>query len=110
MPLRCPGCRGTLKAQKAGKVEVDSCPFCAGIWLDKNELVVLSKMRSLPGWLLEPVPSAPDKDLVPEGERECPRCQMKLQTADSKGVRVDLCRGCEGLWLDRGELNRLLKS
>lgn len=37
-PLRCPGCRATLQARKAGRVEVDTCPFCAGIWLDKNEL------------------------------------------------------------------------
>lgn len=108
-PLVCPGCNATLKAQKAGKVEVDFCPFCAGIWLDKNELKALAKMRALPGWLLEPIPSAPDKDLVPEGQRECPRCKMKLQTADSKGVQIDLCRGCEGVWLDRGELNRLLQ-
>lgn len=109
-PLRCPGCHATLKAQMAGKTEVDVCPACAGIWLDKHELKALAKMRSLPGWLLEPVASQPERGAIPEGQRICPHCQMPLQTADSKGVGVDLCRGCEGIWLDRGELNRLLKS
>lgn len=67
-------------------------------------------MRSLPSWLLDPVPSRAAQDLVPEGQRTCPRCQTPLQTADSKGVLVDLCASCQGLWLDRGELNRVLRS
>ncbi len=108
--LLCPGCRSPLKPQKVGKVEVDQCPACAGLWLDRHELKALAKMRSLPGWLLEPVSIVPDRPLVPEGERRCPRCEALLQVADNKGVRIDLCRSCEGVYFDRGELNQVLRS
>ncbi len=34
----------------------------------------------------------------------CPKCGMKLVTVDYKGIAVDKCSGCEGVWLDAGEL------
>lgn len=34
----------------------------------------------------------------------CPKCGMNLVTIDYKGIAVDRCTGCEGLWLDYGEL------
>ncbi|MFN7139600.1 MAG: zf-TFIIB domain-containing protein, partial [Limisphaerales bacterium] len=27
-----------------------------------------------------------------------------------RGVEIDLCTGCGGVWLDRGELERILKA
>lgn len=91
-------------------MEVDVCPSCAGLWLDRHELKALARMRSLPGWLLEPATAVSDRPQVPEGERRCPRCEALLQVADNKGVHIDLCRSCEGVYFDRGELNRVLKS
>lgn len=108
--LLCPGCRSPLKSQKVGKVEVDLCPSCAGLWLDRHELKALARMRTLPGWLLEPVSASSDRPLIPEGERRCPRCEALLQVADNKGVHIDLCRSCEGVYFDRGELNQVLRS
>ncbi len=108
--LKCPGCHTPLKSQTVGKVEVDVCPSCAGLWLDRHELKALARMRSLPGWLLEPVIAVSDRPQIPEGERRCPRCDALLQVADNKGVHIDLCRSCEGVYFDRGELNQVLKS
>lgn len=38
----------------------------------------------------------------------CPRCEgTLLQERNREGVIVDVCEGCRGLWLDRGELEKL---
>lgn len=39
----------------------------------------------------------------------CPRCtDTELLERDRDGITVDGCPRCRGLWLDRGELERLL--
>ena len=39
----------------------------------------------------------------------CPKCGMELTEVDYKGVRVDKCFGCEGVWLDAGEMEAVSK-
>jgi hypothetical protein len=34
----------------------------------------------------------------------CPKCGMELIAIDYKGIEVDKCSECEGIWLDAGEL------
>jgi hypothetical protein len=44
---------------------------------------------------------------------KCPKCGMELIAIDYKGIEVDKCSECEGIWLDAGELeavSRLEKS
>ena len=39
----------------------------------------------------------------------CPRCEgTLLQEREREGVIVDACESCRGLWLDRGELEKLV--
>jgi hypothetical protein len=35
----------------------------------------------------------------------CPKCGMELVEIDYKGIKVDKCFACEGLWLDAGEID-----
>lgn len=37
----------------------------------------------------------------------CPKCGMGLVEIDYKSIRVDKCSGCEGIWLDAGELESI---
>lgn len=40
---------------------------------------------------------------------KCPRCQdAVLDEREREGVTVDACPTCRGIWLDRGELERLV--
>jgi Zn-finger nucleic acid-binding protein len=39
----------------------------------------------------------------------CPSCSGELAELDRSGVRIDACRNCRGVWLDRGELDRILE-
>ncbi len=39
----------------------------------------------------------------------CPKCGMELIAIDYKGLEVDKCSECEGIWLDAGELEAVSK-
>jgi len=39
----------------------------------------------------------------------CPKCGMELIEIDYKGIKVDKCSECEGVWLDAGELEAVSK-
>jgi len=39
----------------------------------------------------------------------CPSCGGELVELERSGVRIDACRQCRGVWLDRGELDRILE-
>lgn len=40
----------------------------------------------------------------------CPHCQVELKLAERKNIEIDYCPKCRGIWLDRGELDKLLES
>lgn len=39
----------------------------------------------------------------------CPVCKIELRMMDRQGVEVDYCPQCRGVWLDRGELDKVLE-
>jgi Zn-finger nucleic acid-binding protein len=39
----------------------------------------------------------------------CPVCKVELMMSDRQGVEVDYCRQCRGVWLDRGELDKIIE-
>ena len=42
---------------------------------------------------------------------KCPNCvDTLLVMADKQGVEIDYCPNCRGVWLDRGELDKLLEK
>lgn len=38
----------------------------------------------------------------------CPNCQAGMQEVSRNNVMIDVCTQCRGVWLDRGELEKLL--
>ncbi|MGV3724736.1 MAG: zf-TFIIB domain-containing protein [Actinomycetota bacterium] len=39
----------------------------------------------------------------------CPVCSVPLQMTERQGVEIDYCSKCRGVWLDRGELDKILE-
>lgn len=39
----------------------------------------------------------------------CPVCNVELKMADRQGVEIDYCPKCRGIWLDRGELDKIIE-
>ena len=40
----------------------------------------------------------------------CPKCESEMRHYERNGVTVDQCTGCRGIFLDRGELERLIDA
>jgi hypothetical protein len=41
---------------------------------------------------------------------KCPKCGMQLEEIAYGDVKVDKCFGCEGIWLDKGEIDVIRKK
>ena len=39
----------------------------------------------------------------------CPNCGAELVMSDRQGVEIDYCPKCRGVWLDRGELDKIME-
>lgn len=40
---------------------------------------------------------------------KCPNCNETLLITERQTVEIDYCPSCRGVWLDRGELDKLLE-
>ena len=39
----------------------------------------------------------------------CPVCRVPLAMSDRQGIEIDYCPQCRGVWLDRGELDKIVE-
>jgi uncharacterized protein len=39
----------------------------------------------------------------------CPVCAVPLAMSDRQGIEIDYCPQCRGVWLDRGELDKIIE-
>jgi uncharacterized protein len=40
---------------------------------------------------------------------KCPVCEIPLSISSREGVEIDFCPQCRGVWLDRGELDKVIE-
>jgi Zn-finger nucleic acid-binding protein len=40
---------------------------------------------------------------------QCPVCRTPLSMSDRQGIEIDYCPQCRGVWLDRGELDKIIE-
>ncbi len=114
----CPDCDiplQTLDLGIDGKFYIERCDRCLGLFFDPGELEALmdksvsnvfSIDRKRIDALVREQPGAGEKIVY----RKCPVCGVLMQRvnfAHRSGVVVDQCRA-HGVWLDSGELKRLL--
>lgn len=84
---------------KVGRgVEVDTCPQCAGFFLDRDEVRELTGDADLNEHLKEHAWP------VAEHTLGCPACAGPMDATEASGVVVDVCARCLGIWFDGGEL------
>lgn len=108
--LTCVKCNSILDRATFEGLEVDLCPRCGGLWLDRGEITraarlpetELSRLRSLLTDVGGP-PPLPTESSVP-----CPACDGNLAEVVLGSVHVDYCAKCHGIFLDRGELEEAL--
>lgn len=39
----------------------------------------------------------------------CPACQVELKMTERQSIEIDYCPQCRGVWLDRGELDKIIE-
>lgn len=40
---------------------------------------------------------------------QCPNCNETLLMSHRQGIEIDYCPKCRGIWLDRGELDKIIE-
>lgn len=92
-------------------VEVDYCPECLGVWFDKNELAHAKndKDKQL-NWLDFDVWRDKSKFSAMNIQKRCPVCNLPFVQVgyDDSSVKIDFCKHCQGIWLDRGEFKQIM--
>ncbi len=105
----CPRCSTDLEKHSSDDMEIDLCPDCGGIWLDKGEFRMATAESNV----------YRDFKLTEEYSRpsinndfsyiNCVRCNKLMIRENFKrisGVMIDRC-GRHGVWLDSGELEKI---
>ena len=104
--MDCPKCNKRMLAVTYRSLQIDRCPECQGVWLDRSELDSLLE-KKLAG-LLDAgafTPATPEQDALPA---RCHRCDADMVAlTGAADVRFEWCERCEGLFFDKGELTVL---
>lgn len=113
--MNCPACQSKMSEIIAYGLKVDVCTeSCGGVWFDAGELEQVDEVHErVDSRVLRPLGN--QKVVVDRNRlRPCPRCPqttLKRQLEDSLSeIEVDVCGGCEGVFLDFGELDLLRKN
>jgi len=77
------------------------------------ELKVIAREKNL-RWCLAETNIVIHKELYVQNEKgeddmNCPACNVALVMSERQGVEIDYCPQCRGVWLDRGELDKVIE-
>lgn len=105
----CPRCNLPMSTEEHGDIVMEHCGRCGGWWMDPEDLKAIVDTIRL---TVEGPAVRAGVDLTDVCEdAACPRCGVPLEPfnyAGDSGVILDKCRQCGGLWLDGGDLERVL--
>ncbi|MBL9015503.1 MAG: zf-TFIIB domain-containing protein [Myxococcales bacterium] len=99
--MKCPGCTSDMATNMVHSIEIDRCPSCGGIVLDKGENELIDSL-GLAHVIEGGVTAAHEHRTTTARCYECERDMHALKGAGD--VEYDWCDGCERLFFDRGEL------
>jgi Zn-finger nucleic acid-binding protein len=100
----------SARARTGYLIALDQCGACGGVWCDRWELFPLSASEAA---RLDPVDTRRlhSDGVEAMGPGRCPRCEIPLHPFTDPSLphdsRIERCRVCEGMWLNRGELKRV---
>jgi hypothetical protein len=110
----CPACGKAMKEVFISGVEIDFCrDGCKGLWFDNFELVKLDEVHEGKGEVLEEILAAKGECPNRPEKLRCPRCNLPMKRRQFRygsDVEIDNCYGCNGIFLDSGELAQIRKN
>lgn len=112
--MNCPACSHPLSETKVHDVVVDVCRGgCGGVWFDNRELERVDEAHEHAGEALLSVEHDPAIVVDHDVRRSCPKCDQVMMRhffSVKEQVEVDRCPGCNGTWLDLGELRGIREA
>ncbi len=109
--MKCANNHELSQEIKIGKVKVDRCAECGGLWFNRDELrQAKDPQDDYAQWFDIDLWHNEETFNLQQSPRLCPVCQVpfyNIQYGDS-GVRIDACKKCEGVWLDKDEFKNII--
>jgi len=99
--MKCPGCTSDMAVIEVHSIEIDRCPSCGGVVLDKGENEIIDSL-GLASVVEGGVTAEHVRRTTAAHCHECNRDMIELKGAGD--VEYDWCTECERLFFDRGEL------
>ncbi len=110
--MECPNDKHALEKVLFHNVEADYCTECLGVWFDQNELrwAKDDKDEQLK-WVDFDIWRDKERFTMSRGDKHCPYCRAGLTEVnyDKSSVKIDFCKHCQGVWLDRGEFKQIIE-
>ena len=109
--MDCPNKHQSLEKVLFHNVEVDYCSECLGVWFDQNELEWArdAKDQQL-NWVDFDIWRDKGRFKISSSDKRCPVCRIPFVEVryDDSNVKIDFCKMCRGMWLDRGEFKQIM--
>ena len=107
--VRCPRDGASLVPRMLDELEYLACESCGGLWIPCEQLQVMA-LRVAGG---APTPRSPrrlEPSRIMEGTARCvcPKAPLMLNV-DTMEITLDRCAACGGIWLDGGEIRRVIE-
>lgn len=102
--MNCLKCSSELGALKIKGMNIPYCASCKGMYIKFPILKKISEMIELKTEIVNPVDMEPVK--VKEDARVCPQCGKQMDKIYFNGTVVDVCKDCNSIWFDNGELSK----
>jgi len=84
----CPACHQPMEQTRHREVALDRCAACGGLWFDNSELSDAAGGRV-------------EVDMLDvDSPRKCPACQAGMEKARVRGLEVETCSECGGVFLE----------
>lgn len=102
--MNCLKCNSELGSLKIKGMNIPYCASCKGMYIKFPILKKFSEMIELKTEIVNPVDMEPVK--VKEDARVCPQCGKQMDKIYFNGTVVDVCKDCNSVWFDNGELSK----
>ena len=103
--MKCPVDKTDLEPKNVDGFTCHECPECEGLWLEAQSLKTFADNADLIFPDLSKLASSQTK---PSARRLfCPHDTIALHEFYYNAVELDICRSCAGIWLDKGEIEKI---
>lgn len=106
--MKCPKCEADMETLTVGKVELDRCTKCKGLWFDMLEKEDLMAIEGAE--LIDIGDEQVGEEYNKQRDIDCPRCESRMIPMIDKDqfhIQYEACTTCHGAFFDAGEFRDL---